>query len=123
VVPCRRCSRRDRAILSTLVYHTLRREELCKQRVEDFRNTRRGVLHLSVSGKGEKTRYLPLHPSTNELIHDYLEAAGQGADENGALFRPIRNNRHRPARQGADARHALPAGAGVFSATWKRGAD
>src|SRR5262249_5835242 len=42
--------------------------------------------------KGEKTRYLPLHPGTNELIHDYLEAAGHGEDMNGALFRPIKNN-------------------------------
>jgi integrase len=38
-------------------------------------------------------RYLPLHPGTNELIHDYLEAAGHGDDDNGALFRPIKNNR------------------------------
>ena len=78
--------RRDRAILSTLLYHALRREELCK-------HARRGVPHLKVSGKGEKTRYLPLHPGTNELIHDYLEAAGHGEDENGARFRPVRNNR------------------------------
>jgi integrase/recombinase XerD len=85
--------KRDRAILSTLLFHALRREELCKLKVKDFRNMRRGVPHLTVSGKGEKTRYLPLHPSTNELIHDYLEAAGHGADDNGALFRPIRNNR------------------------------
>jgi integrase/recombinase XerD len=85
--------KRDRAILSTLLYHALRREELCKLKVKDFRHARRGVPHLNVSGKGEKTRYLPLHPGTNELIHDYLEAAGHGADENGALFRPIRNNR------------------------------
>jgi integrase/recombinase XerD len=85
--------KRDRAILSTLLYHALRREELSKLRVRDFRHARRGVPHLRVSGKGEKTRYLPLHPGTNELIHDYLEAAGHGADENGALFRPIRNNR------------------------------
>jgi integrase len=27
------------------------------------------------------------------LIHDYLEAAGHGADDAGALFRPVRNNR------------------------------
>jgi integrase/recombinase XerD len=85
--------KRDRAILSTLLYHALRREELCKLKVKDFRNMRRGVPHLTVSGKGEKTRYLPLHPGTNELIYDYLEAAGHGEDENGALFRPIRNNR------------------------------
>src|SRR5216683_655397 len=85
--------KRDRAILSTLLYHALRREELCKLKVRDFRHARRGVLHFNVSGKGEKTRYLPLHPGTNELIHDYLEAAGHGADENGALFRPVKNNR------------------------------
>jgi integrase/recombinase XerD len=85
--------RRDRAILSTLLYHALRREELCKLKVRDFKHARRGVPHLKVSGKGEKTRYLPLHPGTNELIHDYLEAAGHGEDENGALFRPVRNNR------------------------------
>jgi integrase/recombinase XerD len=85
--------KRDRAILSTLLFHALRREELCKLKVNDFRNMRRGVPHLTVSGKGEKTRYLPLHPGTNALIHEYLEAAGHGQDENGPLFRPIRNNR------------------------------
>jgi site-specific recombinase XerD len=76
-----------------LLFHALRRDELCKLKVKDFRHARRGVPHLRVSGKGEKTRYLPLHPGTNALIHDYLEAAGHGADDNGALFRPIRNNR------------------------------
>jgi integrase/recombinase XerD len=84
--------KRDRAILSTLLYHALRREELCKLKVRDFRHARRGVPHLKVSGKGEKTRYLPLHPGTNALIHDYLEASGHEADENGALFRPVKNN-------------------------------
>src|SRR5271157_142342 len=86
-------SRRDRAILSTLLFHALRREELCKLKVRDFRHARKGVPHLKVSGKGGKTRYLPLHPGTNALIHDYLDAAGHGLDEAGALFRPIRNNR------------------------------
>src|SRR5689334_17412073 len=85
--------KRDRAIRSTLLYHALRREELCKLKVKDFRHARRGVPHLRVSGKGEKTRYLPLHPRTNELIHDYLEASGHGTDENGPLFRPVKNNR------------------------------
>jgi integrase/recombinase XerD len=87
--------KRDRAILSTLLFHALRREELCKLKVKDFRNTRRGVPHLKVAGKGEKTRYLPLHPGTNALIHDYLDVAGHGEDENGALFRPLKNNRTR----------------------------
>ncbi len=86
-------SKRDRAILSTLLFHALRREELCKLKVRDFRHARKGVPHLRVSGKGGKTRYLPLHPGTNALIHDYLAAAGHGEDESGALFRPVRDNR------------------------------
>jgi integrase/recombinase XerD len=37
--------RRDRAILSVLLYHGLRREELCMLKVRDI-HPRRGVLHL-----------------------------------------------------------------------------
>jgi integrase/recombinase XerD len=59
--------------------------------------------------QGEKTRYPPLHPGTDVLIHDYLEAAGHGADENGALFRPIKNNPGKTLEQAptADAVHKL----------------
>jgi site-specific recombinase XerC len=57
-----------------------------------LRHKRKGVPHLRVSGKGGKIWYLPLHAGTNALIHNYLEAAGHGTDENGALFRSIRNN-------------------------------
>src|SRR3954462_9991757 len=85
-------SKRDRAILSTLLFHALRREELCKLKVRDFKHAPKGVPHLKVSGKGGKTRYVPLHPGTHALIHDYLEAAGHGEDDAGALFRPVRNN-------------------------------
>jgi integrase/recombinase XerD len=84
--------KRDRAILSTLLFHALRREELCKLKVRDFRHARKGVPHLRVSGKGGKTRYVPLHPGTHALIHDYLDLAGHGEDDAGALFRPVRNN-------------------------------
>jgi site-specific recombinase XerD len=86
-------SKRDRAILTTLLFHALRRDELCKLTVRDFRHARKGVPHLRISGKGGKTRYVPLHPGTHALIHDYLAAAGHDADETGALFRPVRNNR------------------------------
>ena len=85
-------SKRDRAILSTLLFHALRREELCKLKVRDFQHARKGVPHLKVSRKGGKTRYVPLHPASNALIHEYLDAAGHGTDEHGALFRPVRNN-------------------------------
>lgn len=84
---------RDRAILATLLYHALRREELCKLKVKDFKHERRGVRHLKVSGKGEKTRYVPLHPAASGLVHEYLEMAGHADDDTGALFRPLRNNR------------------------------
>ena len=73
--------------------HALRREELCKLSVKDFRHERRGVAHLKVSGKGSKTRYVPLHPAAGGLIVDYLEADGRGSDAAGALFRPLRKRR------------------------------
>jgi site-specific recombinase XerD len=84
---------RDRAILATLLYHALRRSELCSLRVEDYRHQRGGIPHLRVSGKGEKTRYVPLHDFAGELIDEYLDAAGHGGDVAGALFRPLRNSR------------------------------
>jgi len=83
--------KRDRAILATLLYHALRREELCKLTIKDFRHQRRGVAHLKVSGKGSKTRYVPLHPAASGLIVDYLEADGRGLETTGALFRAVGN--------------------------------
>jgi integrase/recombinase XerD len=85
-------TKRDQAILATLLYHALRRDELCKLRVKDFKHERRGVPHLKISGKGGKTRYVPLHPAASGLIHEYLELAGHGADAAGALFRPVSHN-------------------------------
>ena len=82
--------KRDRAILATLLYHALRREELCKLSVKDLQE-RRGVVHLKVSGKGSKTRYVPLHPAASGLIVDYLEANGRGLEAAGALFRAVGN--------------------------------
>jgi integrase/recombinase XerD len=83
---------RDRAILATLLYHALRLEELCKLTVKDFMHERGGVRHLRVSGKGEKTRYVPLHGAAKDLTEDYLKKAGHDADATGALFRPLRNS-------------------------------
>lgn len=80
---------RDRAMLSVLLYHGLRREELCALQVRDLQ-PRRGVPHLRVHGKGGKIRYIPLHPATAGLVHAYLEAAGHGGDPLAALFRTLR---------------------------------
>jgi site-specific recombinase XerD len=86
-------AKRDRAILATLLYHGLRREELTKLTVKDASRSRLGVPHFTVFGKGQKTRYVPLHPAAGRLIAEYLEAAGHGADEAGALFRPLHHSR------------------------------
>lgn len=82
---------RDRAILATLLYHGLRRAELCALRVGDIQE-RRGVKYLQVRGKGSKIRYVPLHPGAAGAITAYLEAAGHGDDTSSALFRPTSNN-------------------------------
>lgn len=85
--------RRDRAILSVLLFHALRREELTKLRVKDLPHLRGGVPHVRVQGKGGKLRYVPAHPHTMRVVAEYLEAAGHGADQDGPLFRPLRNAR------------------------------
>lgn len=84
--------RRDRALLSVLFHHGLRREEVCSLAVSSMHH-RRGVPHLRIHGKGGKIRNIPLHPGTHELMLDYPEASGHAQDKEGALFRPIRNNR------------------------------
>jgi integrase len=71
------CRVRDRAILATLLYHGLRRAELCALRLVDLQD-RRGVRHLQMHGKGSKIRYVPLHPADAGAIAAYLEAAGHG---------------------------------------------
>ncbi|HZZ01339.1 tyrosine-type recombinase/integrase [Paraburkholderia sp.] len=85
--------KRDRALLSVLLYHGLRREELCKLTVRDI-HARRGVLHLRVHGKGNKLRYLPLHAGSAGRIHAYLEVAGHGEAPDAPLFQPARRKTH-----------------------------
>jgi len=81
---------RDRAILSVLLFHGLRREELSKLRVKDFGQQRRGVAHMLICGKGGKQRYVPIHPETEKLVTNYLKFAGHTSDKEGALFRAVR---------------------------------
>ena len=83
---------RDRAILATLLYHGMRREEVCGLTVKDIQS-REGVKHFKVKGKRDKIRYVPLHPLAQRLIDNYLAVAGHGEDNAGSLFRPVRNNR------------------------------
>src|SRR5271165_2943009 len=83
---------RDRAILATLLYHGMRREELCGLRVKDMQS-RQGVAHFRVRGKRGKIRFVPMHAMAQRLIEEYLALAGHGADAAGPVFRPVTNNR------------------------------
>jgi site-specific recombinase XerD len=62
--------KRDRALLAVLLYHGLRRAELCLLKVRDIQD-RRGVLHLRIHGKGNKL-------------------AGHGTTPDAPLFQPMR---------------------------------
>ena len=84
-------AKRDRAILATLLYHGLRREELCELRVRDLQ-TRRGIQHFRIHGKGDKIRYISIHQHALTAIHEYVEAVGHGEDRASPLFRPVKNN-------------------------------
>jgi integrase len=65
-------------------------------------DTRAAACRISKStARARRRGFLPLHPGTNAVINDYLDASGHGEDDNGALFRPIKNNR------GKTLEHAL----------------
>ena len=83
---------RDRAILATLLYHGIRREELCGLRVKDL-HSRQGVLHFRINGKRDKIRFIPVNAAAQRTIEDYLALAGHRGDLEGPLFRPVKNNR------------------------------
>lgn len=83
---------RDRAILATLLYHGMRREELCRLRVRDIQD-RQGVKHFRVKGKRDKVRFIPVHAAAQRLIEEYLALAGHADDSPGPVFRPVTNNR------------------------------
>jgi integrase/recombinase XerD len=82
---------RDRAILAALLYHGMRREELCGLRVKDL-HSRQGVMHFRVQGKRDKIRFIPVHAGAQRMIEEYLVLAGHRDDADGALFRPVKNN-------------------------------
>ena len=83
---------RDRAILATLLYHGIRREELCGLRVKDL-HSRQGVLHFRINGKRARIRFIPVNAAAQRTIEDYLALAEHRGDLDGPLFRPVKNNR------------------------------
>lgn len=81
---------RDRAILSALLFHGLRRAELCSLTVGDLQE-RSGVVHFRVEGKGGKMRFIPVHPHTIQRVREYLARVEHGQNARAALFWPVKN--------------------------------
>lgn len=84
--------KRDRAILAVLLYHGMRRAELCRIKVKDLAN-RRGIMYLRLHGKRGKIRYVEAHPAAMRLIQDYLDRAGHGAKPGGAALSACQEQR------------------------------
>jgi integrase/recombinase XerD len=108
---------RDRAILATLLYHGLRREELCRLRVRDL-HSREGVMHFRIEGKRNKIRFIPVNAAAQRTIEDYLARAGHRDDLDGPLFRPVKNNRY-----GGELRRRLDAASVYRNIVLKYGAE
>ena len=67
-------------------------EELCLLRLRDVQS-RQGVMHFRIKGKRDKIRFVPVNAAAQRLIEDYLARTGHRTDMQGALFRPVKNNR------------------------------
>jgi integrase/recombinase XerD len=59
------------------------------------------IRHLRVSGRGEKTRYVPLHGIARDLIEDHLKQSGHTGDREGPLFLRVFRVRKGPAGRGS----------------------
>lgn len=79
---------RNRAIIGVLYGSGIRRTEITKLTIKDFRpaTKHRKVDQLSVRGKGNKERKIPIPSFTVEWINEWLEYRG---DEDGPLFCPV----------------------------------
>ena len=72
----------------TLLYHGIRREELCSLRMKDM-HSRQGVMHFKVTGKRDKIRFVPVYAMAQRLIGEYLARRGPCRRFGGPVFRPV----------------------------------
>ncbi len=79
----RQSALRDRCIILLLLDTGVRASELCGLRLidADLRNQR-----ITVTGKGSKTRALPISPSTGKMLFRYVGAERKDAAANEPLF-------------------------------------
>src|SRR6202167_825484 len=109
-------SKRDRATLSTLLFHALRREELCKLKVKDFRHARKGVPHLKVSSKGDP---LSAAASRHPWIDQRLPRRRRAWARRGRRAVPAGPQQpHRPSGRRDHRGRRLSPGAALFGRAW-----
>jgi site-specific recombinase XerD len=82
--------KRDRALLSVLLYHGLRRAELAALAIGDV-HQRSGISYLRVHGKGGKIRYIPAHLHSLQRIAEYLDAVASARDPKAPLFTSVKD--------------------------------
>jgi len=71
---------RDRAILATLLYHGISREEPCGLRVKDMQS-RQGVPHFRVKGERGKIRFVPFQVLAQRSRQRALSAPDAGLEQ------------------------------------------
>ena len=94
-------------MLATLLSHVLRRRNLCRLTVKNFKYERRSVVHLKVERQRRKNSLNPAPPAASNLIHNYLQVDGRGDDADGTLFRPVKNDRNGKRRRRDHGRYCL----------------
>ena len=60
-------------------------------------------MHFRIEGKGDKIRFIPVNAAAQRTIEEYLARAGHRDDLDGALFRPVTNNRFGELRRRLDS--------------------
>ena len=77
-------------MLAVLLYHGIRREELCRLQVGDIQS-RQGVWHLRIEDKREKIRYIPLAIAAP---HHRLPGRGEARGGDGRAAVPAGEEQH-----------------------------
>jgi integrase/recombinase XerC len=93
---------RDRALLMLLYGCGLRISEALSLRKRDAEDT---AVFLSITGKGNKTRLVPILPAVRAAMQDYLRACPYASGANGSLFLGARGKPLQPAIFQKQLRH------------------
>lgn len=84
--------RRDRAIVSLLLFHPIRRDEVCRLATADL-HLRTASPSLEATDRRGRRRTIALQAETVASLIAYLRAARRDADDDGPVFRAIHADR------------------------------